>query len=266
VLVQGGGRVRLNNNVDTGTSGTMIVNGGNLGGSGRVNANLRNGDASNTGGVVAPGQGIGTLTVDGTFTQHSTGTLQIQLAGTTAGTYDRLNVLGVATLDGLVDVGLANGFSLTAANIGQTWDIITAPTMLNTLVISLDPSDVPYYSLTCVNCGAAATPDILRLTLTAVPPTVLVGDYNSDNKVDAADYTVWRDRLGTTATLPNRDSANSGVVSIDDYNSWKANFGATPGSGSGLLESGAVPEPTSLMLLLLAMVGAASRRGLGGRQ
>ena len=46
VFVQGGGEVKLNNNIDTGTTGTVIVNGGNLGGSGRVNANLRNGDAT----------------------------------------------------------------------------------------------------------------------------------------------------------------------------------------------------------------------------
>ena len=265
LFVQGGGEVKLNNNVDTGTTGTVIVNAGNLGGGGRVNANLRNGDATNPGGTIAPGQGIGTLTVDGTFTQHSTGKLEIELAGTAAGTYDRLNVLSVATLDGLVDVKLANGFAPTAANIGQTWDIITAPTMINSLVISLDPSDTPYYSLTCVNCGAAATPDILRLTLTAVPPGPgVIGDYNQDNVVNAADYTIWRNALGTATPLPNRDPANVGNVSAADYTSWKAHFGQSGGAGSGL-DGGAVPEPTSFMMLILAAAATLCARGRGAR-
>ena len=182
MLVQGAGKVNINNNIDTGTTGTVTVNSGHLGGSGRINGNLRNGDASNTGGVVSPGQSVGTLTVDGTFSQHATGTVEIELGGTAVGQYDRLNVLSVATLDGLLDVKYANGFFPTAANIGNTWDVITAPNIINTLVISLDPSDSPYYSLTCVNCGVAATPDILRLTLTAVPPQGVIGDYNNNGR------------------------------------------------------------------------------------
>lgn len=56
------------------------------------------------------------------------------------------------------------------------------------------------------------------------------GDYNDDGAVDAADYTVWRDSLGTATTLPNRDAANTGDVSSDDYSSWKANFGSAGGA------------------------------------
>jgi len=57
-----------------------------------------------------------------------------------------------------------------------------------------------------------------------------IGDYNSDGTVDAADYTVWRDNLGTGFALPNRDPANTGNVSQADYDSWNANFGATGAS------------------------------------
>jgi hypothetical protein len=54
--------------------------------------------------------------------------------------------------------------------------------------------------------------------------------------VDAADYTVWRNKLGDDgSTLPNRDSANVGPVSDDDWLSWKINFGniLPPGAGAG---------------------------------
>jgi hypothetical protein len=82
-------------------------------------------------------------------------------------------------------------------------------------------------------------------------PGGVTGDYNNDGVVDAADYTVWRDNLGsTTFTLPNRDPANSGAISMADYTSWKNNFGQH--SGSGALGTGAVPEPSSGMMLLIA--------------
>jgi hypothetical protein len=56
-----------------------------------------------------------------------------------------------------------------------------------------------------------------------------IGDYNSDGAVNAADYTVWRDHLGQSFALPNRDPANTGTISAADYTSWKSHFG---GSGS----------------------------------
>jgi hypothetical protein len=73
----------------------------------------------------------------------------------------------------------------------------------------------------------------------------LTGDYNRNGIVDAADYTVWRDGLGTTYTQA-------------DYNIWKANLGAHAGSGSGA--SAAAPEPSTFVLLILAAAGIFIRR------
>lgn len=87
-------------------------------------------------------------------------------------------------------------------------------------------------------------------------PAGVVGDYNGDHKVDAADYTVWRDHLGQTFNLPNRDPANTGAISSADYTSWKNHY--TGGSGS--LAAGAVPEPGTIVFCLLASVGAACVR------
>jgi hypothetical protein len=88
-----------------------------------------------------------------------------------------------------------------------------------------------------------------------LPVQALVGDYNGNGVVDAADYTVWRDHLGsTTFTLPNRDPANTGAISAADYTSWKSNFGNH--SGSGALGSGAVPEPSTFVLAVVALAGA----------
>jgi hypothetical protein len=91
------------------------------------------------------------------------------------------------------------------------------------------------------------------LQVTTLGPNLgVIGDYNSDNVVDAADYTVWRDALNTATVLPNRDPANTGNVSQADYDSWKARFGQVAGAGSFAGGTAAVPEPTSCLLLAMA--------------
>ena len=67
----------------------------------------------------------------------------------------------------------------------------------------------------------------------------LPGDYNQDSVVNAADYTVWRDTLGSMTDLrANGDNtgAGAGVINEADYDFWKAHFGEMlPGMGSGAL-------------------------------
>ena len=74
----------------------------------------------------------------------------------------------------------------------------------------------------------------------AVSVLALAGDYNRDGIVDAADYTVWRDGLGSKYTQT-------------DYTVWKSNFGNHAGSGAGAEENASVPEPATILLLGLAM-------------
>ena len=64
---------------------------------------------------------------------------------------------------------------------------------------------------------------------------ILAGDYNGDDVVDAADYTVWRNNLNSNEQLPN--DMTPGSVTADDYDVWKKNFGEVwparaAGSGS----------------------------------
>lgn len=75
------------------------------------------------------------------------------------------------------------------------------------------------------------------------PATGLDGDFNHDNRVDGADYVVWRKGLGTT-------------FNSNDYNTWRAHFGESMGAGS--LGGGAVPEP-SVIACLVAICAAGSR-------
>ena len=83
--------------------------------------------------------------------------------------------------------------------------------------------------------------------------TSLPGDYNHDGKVDAGDYVIWRKGGSPTP------------FSAGDYATWRTNFGSgTPGSGSSLGASAAVPEPASMLLVVMGMavlsVGRRCRR------
>jgi len=73
------------------------------------------------------------------------------------------------------------------------------------------------------------------------------GDFNGDGTVDAADYSVWRNGLGTTYTE-------------DHYDLWKRDFGLTVGgAGAGI----AVPEPalgTMLAAITLLLLPFSRRR------
>jgi CubicO group peptidase (beta-lactamase class C family) len=91
-----------------------------------------------------------------------------------------------------------------------------------------------------------------KIHMAILQAVTLPGDYNSDGTVDAADYTVWRDTLGSDTSLPNDDTVGVGP---DDYDRWKANFGQTTGSGSSASANASVPEPATLVLLMLAAAG-----------
>jgi outer membrane protein assembly factor BamB len=86
--------------------------------------------------------------------------------------------------------------------------------------------------------GAAYVFDISR-------GPALPGDFNNDGTVDAADYAVWRNGLGTTYTQA-------------DYNAWRTNFGrSATGAAAGADRdvNGAVPEPSALVLIASAVAG-----------
>lgn len=182
---------------------------------------------------VSPAPAI--LTVGGDFEQSATGSLAIDLldAGGTAGVdYDKLQVAGEARLSGTLQVRLAPDLSFApgmvfsvvgAESIDGTFDDVQLPPLHGGLEL-----DVVYSSTE------------IRIEVAGVP-----GDYNLDGIVNIADYTVWRDNLGSQ-TLLAADGDGSGMVDVGDYLVWKAQFGQVAGGESATAQhSSTIPEPTS---------------------
>jgi hypothetical protein len=89
-----------------------------------------------------------------------------------------------------------------------------------------------------------------RVLYGPIPDATLIGDYNADGKVDAADYVVWR---------------KTGINGSQGYTQWRSNFGAVAsgaGAGGGAAAT-MVPEPATSILIvfgfLIAVVTGARR-------
>jgi hypothetical protein len=154
--------------------------------------------------------------------------------GLTLGTYTLFDALDndlgnrafyFTVADGLHDLGsLVNGG--LAAN---GWDLLANAIRANGLGHILG-----HGKLTSQSGGQMA------YLLNPVP--TLPGDYDDNGTVDAGDYVVWRNGVGSTYTQ-------------SDYDVWRAHFGQTVASASTKASSSfaAVPEPTTWLLVNLAM-------------
>ena len=85
------------------------------------------------------------------------------------------------------------------------------------------------------------------------------GDYNGDGVVDIADYTVWRNNLGAANESALNNNGDGGGVTVSDYTYWKERFGNSAGSAVAS-EAVAVPEPSTMLLLLIGLSVACCRR------
>ena len=84
------------------------------------------------------------------------------------------------------------------------------------------------------------------------------GDYNGNGVVDAADYTVWRDTVGSTTNFA-ADGNGDHVIDQADYDAWLGKFPVTFGSAASTTGS-SVPEPSTFTLAALALLLVTFRR------
>ena len=109
-----GGTLRVNGQM-TQQNGLNIT-GGTLQGAGTINNNV-----NNSGGTVGPGNSPGTMTITGDYTQGPSAALAMEIDSLIS--FDILDILGSADLDGTLDLTVDAGFALTAQN-GDSFKIM----------------------------------------------------------------------------------------------------------------------------------------------
>jgi autotransporter-associated beta strand protein len=217
----------------------------------------------------------GTLTLSGANTYQggttiSGGTLELSNASAKLGT-GNVTVTGIGTslaIDSGATDAIGNSATLSLSNNA----LLNLGAGVNERVgfLSLDTAFQPNTTYGSSQSNAVVKLDMYfsGTGILTVGPAIVAGDYNNDGIVDAADYVIWRKNVGQPSqTLPND---TTGVLIGDaQYNLWRTNFGSTtavPGSGS-LASSSAVPEPSSIGLLMLGLAALAAigtLRGMNG--
>jgi beta-glucanase (GH16 family) len=90
------------------------------------------------------------------------------------------------------------------------------------------------------------------------PQTGVVGDYNGDSTIDAADYSVWRNSLGQEGIGLSADGSGNGSIGPEDYELWKASFGTADSSGTASAPS--VPEPSAIVPMSVGLLLLSANR------
>jgi T5SS/PEP-CTERM-associated repeat protein len=252
-IVWNNGVIELQSGGTLDAYGTIQMNGGTfdfLGGT--LHVDDFNGELKNQGGTLAPGHSAGATNIDGDYFQFAAATLEIEIGGTDAGSeFDTMKVAGEAILDGTLEVSLINSFTPSA---GDTFEILTSGGGINE---SFDTELLPALPGGLFFEVEYNRNDVLLLT------SGILGDYNRNGAVDAADYVVWRKTLRQGGSGLPADGDGNGQVDLNDLNVWRANFGNTAGSGAGSVAgtssttNPAVPEPASMAIVIVAVIFAA---------
>ena len=154
-----------------------------------------------------------------------------------------VNIASIAGISGQLQLALLNGFDPSASN---TFTVLTAASGLFGTFANvangqrLATSDGLGSFLVNYGPGSIFNPN--HIVLSAFQTAALPGDFNLDGKVDAADYVRWRKGLGTNYTPAH-------------FNIWRAHFGQTAGSTSGVSANTTLPEPATFLLLTLGVAG-----------
>jgi autotransporter-associated beta strand protein len=153
---------------------------------------------------------------------------------------------------------LPNGADVSIA-IGATLDLNFATSdVVHSLFLNGVSQPIGIWG--AVGSGAQFTSPLITgaglLQVSAFVGTPLGGDFNADGQVNGADLAIWKTNLGLTGAMQSQGDANEdGMVDSADFLLWQNQMGQLPSAATA---ASAVPEPTSLGLLIL---GAMALRG-----
>jgi len=234
ILIQGNSNVTFwddlaNNGTVQATSGSTVAHFGTLSGTG----SFTGGGTNFVEGGLSPGSSPGTMSFDGDLVLGSASTTLMELAGTSSSEYDRLLVSGDMTLGGNLEVKLIDGFT---PEVGDTFSL------LSSLITGVfDTLSLPVLSSSLVWDLA----DLYTTGELLVSLSPLASDFDEDGDVDGFDFLTWQ-RGGSPTPL-----------SSGDLSDWQTNYGTVAPLSAA---SAVVPEPSALLLGLMASLAGISRR------
>ena len=174
------------------------------------------------------------FTVEGDLTLQESALIQLDLTDPTL--YDRVAVTGAIYAYGEVEVSLANEAPTpTAGDSYDLFDFTSIQGVFESLALPELPSGLKWDNSQVLSSGVIAVVD------------GLLGDYNDDNVVNLADYTVWRDSLGASGAGLKADGNGDLHVDELDYELWKSHFGEQLPANAE--QSARVPEPNAGLLM-----------------
>lgn len=198
-------------------------------------------------GSVNPGMSPGLAEFGGDLLWTADASHVAQLAGRGEGEYDRVIAAGAVTLDGELQIELIDDAALTL-EAGDRFALIESASLAGGFA-TLDAPTLP----DGLAWGLFQTATTLELWVVA--PTGLTGDFNHDGRVDAADYTVWRDSSGAAGLHHLADANGDQAVDAADIALWRSAF------GDSVPPLAAVPEPAAWLLFLVATMAKLARPG-----
>jgi hypothetical protein len=179
------------------------------------------------------------------------GTLQVEIGGLSTGSFDIINHSGTATLGGVLDLSLINGF---VPGIGDTFQFMTAGSRAG-----------EFNSIVGADLGGGLLFDVIYgtndVTLQVIS-SLLAGDLNADGFVGIADLNIvlgnWNQNV--PPANPLADPSGDGFVGIADLNEVLGNWNAGVPPLSG--DSASIPEPGAVALVGLGLVLLLGQRRL----
>lgn len=231
----------------TGAGNVIVQSGATLGGSGFIGGQV----TVEIGGTLGPGASFGLLTVD-SLVLEAESSFAIEIGGTVQGAeYDALNVTGLASLGGALEVALIDLAGEFAITPGSSFEILSATGGLDG---EFEDENLPTEYAWNLDYGITI-PNTVTLELLA-----LIGDMNGDNLLNEDDINPFvlslTNRTAHELAYPTviadaaGDVNGDGSFNLGDVAAFKALFIApTPPPAT----AEAVPEPSGLLLLIGAV-------------
>ena len=240
-----------------------IANGAGSGTSGRVDLGGANREFNVANGGAEVDLSISVPVINGGLTKAGLGTLALSGANTYAG--DTALEAGTLRLAGANLSNAADVYLTTGGLLDLTFSAGT-PDVIDSLFVDGLSQQAGVWG--AVGSGAQFTSPLitgtglLEVTTYIAPPAPVPGDFDGNGTVEAADLTAWQNGYGmpTGANAGNGDGDADGDVDGNDLLVWQQNLGQTNGSPAAAANAAAVPEPSAVALMLVAMGGLLGRR------